>query len=118
MDLKEWAKAYAQQRSRGKAVALDGDTVHCGEETYLITRSLEKARVEKGAFRVVTLNTAKNVDILVDRWQEFILFEDLTIIFAQPNRKHAQYWIIRPFFHNMIADPGNLRKGLKSLSSC
>lgn len=59
----------------------------------------------------VCLNKKDNLNFLIDNWQELIKKKDLKFIFV--NIDENLYWVLIPYYHNIISD--NLRLGLKAL---
>lgn len=79
---------------------------------FLISKDLVVTEA-KDTFTVACLNTRRNLDFLVDHWDEF-LQENLSVLFVNPG---IGQWKVSPLLHNSIADRSKLRKGLESLFS-
>jgi hypothetical protein len=64
---------------------------------------------------IITLNTKKNVNYLVDHFEEFAKNETLRIIFANPNINET--WQIHPFRHARLLKmmEANLKQSIMSL---
>jgi len=118
MKLNEWAQNYVTQRARTRNCELEqlseSQFTLSNGERFVSEKSLSEAQPED--ITIITLNTTKNQEILFQRWQEFITFRKLRIIFADLKTKHAAYWTICPATHHMISDPANLKKGIQSLA--
>ncbi|MGM5480011.1 MAG: hypothetical protein ACQESC_00960 [Nanobdellota archaeon] len=83
---------------------------------YTISTDLEQTttvRNTDGKETIVTLNTKKNVQTLIDNWDTFSKHPKLTILFV--NVKENTYWHVCPKTHNFITDKDSLEEGLWSL---
>ena len=60
-------------------------------------------------------NIKKNIDILYHEWKRVIQNPNLVVIYVDLNQQTK--WLIRPYSHNLIADPETLEEGLNSLYS-
>lgn len=122
----EWAKHYYKHRdtifrkidnmeqSPDKLTIMykDGSV-----EVVLPSPDLEKVDLSKinPLTTVVTLNTKGNFNVLVDKWKQFAAAKDLKIIFFNSKSELEERWIIKPYFHNKIADEKSLKQGLKAM---
>ena len=66
---------------------------------------------------IITINSAGNLQFLIDNWKRFIDFSEFTIIFINPFSMTDKRWMIRPHVHNKIAENCALEKGMKSMFS-
>jgi hypothetical protein len=66
---------------------------------------------------IITLNTNKNLSALIKDWNKFSKNKNLKIFFVNPKLQHDNFWILKPYVHNMITDKNSLRQGLKALFS-
>ena len=64
---------------------------------------------------LVVLNTRKNLDIVLQAWNELIKFPKLSLIFANPESTTDKRWIIFPHTHEKITERKTLKLGLESL---
>lgn len=80
---------------------------------FLVSEELVVPTV-RDVFTVACLNTKRNLDFLVDNWQEF-LQEGLSVLFVNPDT--AQQWKVCPLLHDAVCDKKSLRSGLESLFS-
>lgn len=64
---------------------------------------------------LVVLNTRKNLDIVIQAWNELIKYPKLSIIFANPDSTTDKRWIIFPHTHEKITERKALKVGLESL---
>jgi hypothetical protein len=64
---------------------------------------------------LILFNSKQNFDIILEKWDKLIEFNKLTIYFVNMFSITDKKWIIRPYMHNMIADPTSLKTGLKSM---
>ena len=69
----------------------------------------------KDYFTIVTLNSSKNLDIVVKNWQKLASFKLLSIMFVNPVSETDKKWVIFPHTHSMVADGASLELGLKSM---
>ncbi len=65
---------------------------------------------------ITTLNNSKNIDMLLKYWEPFVGFMHLTICFVNPFSPQEQKWILKPHFHNKVADADSLRLGIMALT--
>ncbi|MBI4149377.1 hypothetical protein HY491_02935 [Candidatus Woesearchaeota archaeon] len=63
---------------------------------------------------VVTFNTEKNVDAVVQNWSVLVQYHSLTLYFVNPWSAEEK-WALNPRLHQQIADEHSLRQGLLSL---
>ena len=64
---------------------------------------------------LILFNSKQNFDIIVDKWKRLINFDKLTIYFVNMFSISDKKWIIRPYFHDKIADESSIKIGLKSM---
>jgi len=66
---------------------------------------------------IVTLNTKKNLQILIEKWNKFASYDDLNIYFINPFSTTEHKWVIFPYTHSKITEKSSLKIGLESLFS-
>lgn len=66
---------------------------------------------------LVTANTQKNLDFLINKWDELVQFPHLSVHFVNPNSNTERRWTVFPATHDRITERSSLRKGLESLFS-
>lgn len=83
------------------------------QKIYLCLDSLENTKIEDIKNKNVScLNTKKNLDWLINNWNE-LKKENTTFFFANP--KKAMHWSINPKIHDGVADKTATKTGLKAL---
>ena len=80
---------------------------------FLVSEELVVPKA-RDCFTVACLNTRRNLEFLVEHWEEF-LQEKLSVLFVHPSS--GAVWKVSPLLHASVSDPKNLRKGLESLFS-
>lgn len=124
-DLKEWTVSYIKQKDsikhdlvsfkeEGNRIACEYKEAHgayyCWENLEL--DAIKKIPVEEAA-SFVCLANEHNYKLLVDNWDLFKARPNWTFVFLNPGL--AEKWIIKPFIHAKIADPGTLKQGLRTM---
>jgi len=66
-------------------------------------------------FSIVTLNSKKNLDVMLKNWNKLINFKFLNIIFINPFSELDKKWVVFPHTHHKISDESSLKNGLKSM---
>lgn len=66
-------------------------------------------------FSIVTINSEKNFRLLLEKWNDLVQFKHLSIYFLNPFSALEKKWILHPYTHNKISEPGSLKSGLKSI---
>ena len=61
----------------------------------------------------VVLNKMTNLNFLVNKWENFLKFSKISIIFVHPSSN--QSWTVCPYIHNRIAEHKKLKSGLIGL---
>jgi L-ribulose-5-phosphate 3-epimerase UlaE len=137
MDLIEWATTYIKHRDimRQQIASIEtkDSIIHVKNKDkkvhdYFIEESLtnikalleaaKKSDKDQNYFiHIITKNTENNLNILIQRWQQFCIHERLTVYFVNQNSITEKKWIVKPWLHNKISDPDSLETGLKSLFS-
>jgi len=64
---------------------------------------------------IVTLNTDKNFQWLLSKWNKVASYDDLYVYFINPNLPTDNKWIICPYIHNKVSDKETFELGLRSL---
>ncbi len=125
MDLLEWASAYIDNLNFFKRDLLGKEmkenTIQCeyknkGKLIYFIEEVLNEDVIKKTENEksvIICLNKKENLVFLIEHWQDFIKNTSLKIIFCNPTLNLQ--WSLLPYTHNLIADKGSLKLGLKSI---
>lgn len=116
--IREWLEKYLRWKdSIDQAIIsidVSGDEMivkYAEKETrYLIMPEITVDACEN----IVCVNNKKNLDYIIRHWKELVKSK-CTIILINPDMKDK--WIIKPFVHEMIADPESLEQGLKSMQA-
>lgn len=69
----------------------------------------------KGNVTLVVLNNEQNLKVLIENWQKIADARLFCMIFVNPFSETDKRWIIYPYTHHRICDPGSLKTGLKSM---
>ncbi len=96
------------------AVIRKDGTQHVLVTPEFTSEFLQKMKPELNAMLVMH-NTMKNVEKIVEHWQELIKFPKLALVFANPDASGDKRWIIFPHTHDKIIERKALRRGLESL---
>jgi hypothetical protein len=64
---------------------------------------------------VAVNNSTGNLDYMIESWSKLSPMPGLMIYFVNPNSSTEQKWIVSPYSHERIADPGSLKDGLYSM---
>lgn len=135
MTLFEWTMTFVKQKDIVKqqfqVIEQKGNTVHAvGKDgsihDYFVLEHLEKISSlsdaakksdadQKYFVHVVSYNTKKNLQQLLQHWQQLIIHQHLTMYFVNPTSQTETKWIVKPWLHHKISDPSSLETGLKSL---
>ena len=129
--LKEWAIHFLKnknamlktlQKIEENIEGYDLKIIYDNKEDYIIIHPFienfdeiyEKISKDKN-ITLILFNSKQNFDMIVDKWNRLIEFNKLTIYFVNMFSITDKKWIIRPYMHNLIADPASLKTGLKSM---
>ncbi len=123
--LREWAYSYFRHkdlftrsikelRTEDSGLILvrkNGNTEH-----ILCTKTLDPASLPSEGKRayIITEDTKRNLDVLVDSWGVFKSRPDLLVIFVDMHQ--STRWLLFPHTHARISDPKKIRRSLKALS--
>ena len=122
INLLEWSKHYVQARDaierKLKTIDEKPDRLICTykdkQVTFIAEETLTAKSLDANAFTtIVTLQTTKNFDALIDQFAVFSQHPKLTIIFVNP--KLNEKWMIKPAVHAAVADKSTLKLGLQSM---
>lgn len=64
---------------------------------------------------IVTFNTEKNLQALLDSWSHLASQRFLAVYFINPESTAEKVWTIFPYNHDRIADPESLSRGIRSI---
>lgn len=86
-------------------------------ENVIITSFLTEAgNLDKNKhICIITLNNRKNLDTLVNNWDDYAKFTTLKVYFINPFSTIDFKWIIHPHTHNRVCDKANLRAGIVAM---
>jgi len=62
-------------------------------------------------------NKKKSVKSLIENWDKFVKYKNLTLFFINQNSLTEKKWIIKPYIHNKITEKSALKTGIISMSS-
>ena len=126
-DLKEWAKIYVKHKDIIKKEIVSINNTASGFNVkyknrdceFLIVPELKEGDI-KGLSDdknrvLVLLNSKKNLDFIIKKWNNLKILKNLAIYFANPASSSDKIWILRPFVHHSICDDSSLATGLKSI---
>lgn len=121
MELYEWTKHYIKfkdcMKRNIKELIEEENKIKTHEKKenkiYLIAEDITTHINEtcKEYKILVTLNTKKNVDTVINNWKTLITEENLSIIFANPQTNET--WTIHPKTHHKISE--KIKEGLLTL---
>ena len=85
-------------------------------ERYIVRENLkiEDNLSKDESIVIVTLNNARNFQVLISEWKVLISFPKLKVIFVE-KISNGKHWIIHPYMHDKISDKASLKQGLKAL---
>lgn len=83
--------------------------------TFKIIAEIEDNFIIENNQTLILLNTPKNFQWMINKWNKLVLFDGLTIYFINPSLTNDNKWVIIPYNHNKICDKDSLKEGLKSL---
>lgn len=66
---------------------------------------------------IVVLNIKKNLDFIINNWNNLKTFQNLCFYFVNPNAAREQKWILYPYSHDLIIETKNIKKSLLTLFS-
>jgi hypothetical protein len=130
-ELKEWTINFLKnknailqtlQKIEEEKEGYDLKIIYDDKETYVLIKpfidnfeELEEKIDQNKNITLVLLNSKKNLDILIDKWEYFAGFDKLTIYFVNMFSISDKKWVIRPYLHNKISEASALKPGLKSM---
>ncbi|MFC1648075.1 hypothetical protein ACFL1B_01315 [Nanoarchaeota archaeon] len=82
-------------------------------EDYIINEKLSAMLPCSNKATLVCQYNEENFNTFLKNWKELVKNKELTIVFVNPE-KNAK-WQIRPYTHNLIADPDSLDLGLRTM---
>ena len=91
------------------------DTLHDLNEVFSAAKKSDTEPTY--SVNVVCYNTAANLQMLIDHWQQFATHQRLMVYFVNPTSHTDIKWILNPWLHNRIGDQKSLVAGLKSMAS-
>lgn len=91
-----------------------------GKKYFLIMPIIEDfneilKKLDKGAVTVVVLNTKKNLNSLIENWDNVIDYPKFCIMFVNPYSELEKKWTIYPHTHEKVTGKASLAKGLKAM---
>jgi len=122
--LKEWMQIYLKSRDAIQKVItgfenLNGDfVVHKNSTDILFLIRPEFTNVDEIADKavgLVVLNTKKNLNFVISKWDKLSKLKGLCIYFVNP--KSNDKWMLFPYTHDRITEKSALKRGLESLFS-
>lgn len=122
--LKEWVQIYLKSRDAIQKVItgfenLNGDfVVHKNSTDVLFLIRPEFTNTDEIADKavgLVVLNTKKNVNFVISKWDTLSKLKGLCIYFVNP--KSNNKWMLFPYTHDRITEKSALKRGLESLFS-
>ena len=126
MDLTEWFVNFMKYKDSMKKEIINIETKENvvfvkykdRDEKYLVVDKLKDINIKglKEFNGLVTSNRKKNLDFLIDKWDNFVI-NNFVIHFINPNSNTDKRWSIFPKIHDFIVDRKNLRKSLEVLFS-
>ncbi|MBT3721137.1 hypothetical protein HN789_04985 [archaeon] len=121
MNLKAWTSSYIDYldsfkkslvSKNDKENIIDCEYSDKGKINYVICEDLNFCKYNENSV-IICLNSKKNLDVLISKWNDFSKNIKLKIVFANPIQNLQ--WSIIPYLHNKYGDPESLKVGLKSL---
>lgn len=76
-----------------------------------------KEKIGRERVFVVTFNTRKNVDRLIENWEELVGCPGLCVMFVNPQANGDQKWALYPSTHAAFSETKKLAQGLNALFS-
>lgn len=125
-----WTKTYIKNRDifKKEIVVVEEDNsewnlvVHLRDDKkrcYLIQEVLHideaLSKIGTDAVFVVTSNTKKNMQSLLDHWNEVKTFPQLCFVFINPDSTADKQWLVYPYTHHKITEQSALKTGIKAL---
>jgi len=126
-DLKEWAKIYVKHKDIMKKEIVSINNTDTGFNVKYKDRDCEfiiVPELKEGDIKglsddknrvLVLLNSKKNLDFIIKKWNTLKVLKNLAIYFVNPASSSDKVWILRPYVHNSICDNSSLATGLKSI---
>lgn len=124
LNIIDWTEAYLRYKD---TIQRKIQKLEKNEKTNEIICELKDGRVQKymcinyldeieikqiDDVLISCLNTKKNLNILIQNWQDV---KEKNIIFIFANPKKATHWSINPKMHDRINDKTSIKTGLKAL---
>ncbi|PIY60310.1 hypothetical protein COY95_02435 [Candidatus Woesearchaeota archaeon CG_4_10_14_0_8_um_filter_47_5] len=127
-ELADWTERLIRHRdmfyNRIQSLERGGHTIKVSYpdkvEEYFVFESLEILSdvgpgLEHAAFPVlVTYNSKKNIDELLNHWKFLASLKNLKVIFFNPDSEE-KHWSLYPATHDKITTPESRKKGIMSL---
>lgn len=125
--LLEWLERYFENRKvmdrTIRSITTEKDSLILEKKdgikkTYQIIPSLEDTDVKTYAqdhHTIVTVNTTKNLSVVVSDWKTFSEVRHFSIMFVNPFSRLEKKWVVFPSTHHMISEGKGIKKGLQTL---
>ncbi len=124
-EMREWLKHYLRSRDvfakNIKEIIDKGDDIIVKykdkERIFIVFSEIPEDFLLENHTTLVLLNTKKNFDWLLSKWNKISSYEDLNTYFINPLSVTEKRWIVYPHSHNKITEKTSLKPGLKALFS-
>tara|TARA_Y100000310_G_scaffold62055_2_gene57324 strand:- start:3482 stop:3940 length:459 start_codon:yes stop_codon:yes gene_type:complete len=65
---------------------------------------------------VTVINSKDNFNFLLNNWEFFIGYINLTLCFLNPFSMRELKWVVKPSAHNLVSEESSLAGGLKAIA--